>query len=1022
MREHSRGISISHNTVYGSISANPLDSHTDAPTSMEGTVIKNNLARWINTVHGDWPAEVVIGNNYTSTQWSSLIVDLEQDDYRVKAGSPLIDAGQTSGFTADFEGNPILGVPDIGAYEYSSGTITYTLTTSAAHGTIASTPNRTHYSPGETVTLQATPDSGYVFNGWADGLTGTANPATLVMNSNKSVTANFGPVAPTTYTLTVTAANGSVTRTPSKSSYTAGETVSLLAVPSSGYAFTGWSGAISGTSNPAAVVMDGSKSVTANFAVRTYTLDVSASSGSVTKNPNQATYPHGETVTLAAMAALGYEFTGWTGDLVGTSNPATVIMDGNKSITAQFSLVRADDDPPVLHDSSPAPDSIQVPLNSLVVLRISDEGEGVDGATVSIRINGDTVYAGNAASYSSAGGICRRMGDPAHYVYAYQPAHPFDFHDVVVATVNASDLAGNAMSEQSYSFETEMWAFGDNRRISTGPEGLDKGAPAAARDNGGNTWVAWHAGAAGTRDIYLARLASGAEHFGPPVRLTESASDQCNPDLAVGTDGTFYVVWQDNGRGNWDIHARTSRDGIVWSSPVQVTDSDQDEVHPAIAIDARSPNCAHVAWQDNRAGNDDIYVTSSSDGFVSKTIACVTSNVQDQVRPRIAIDASHTVHLVWTDYRNGSAGIVGAASNRGPWTNVPIAIGSGSQSDPVIAAEPTGSTLHFAWVNNTGGDDDIYYGCSSGLPASPLIGSTVVDDSSGADQRAPAIVAAGGPGGNARVFICWQDFRNAADHPDTDLYAIEVNAGAETNLYVGDGGTRARQSEPLVGVDLYGHPYVVWTDDRNGSDDIYFAASTFVEPTPLDTKMIARAAGGTVGAALPSGLDDVSVQIPAGACPYDVNVSIARIRNPRPGPAAEVRPYEFGPSGLRFDTPVTIRIPYTVVPDSRLPQPYWYDSMTGTWTQQSITNVEHIALSSTIHALQFQTTHFTPYALVAVADIGEAPAAGGSGGGGCSLVRHNGPGGAPEFFLPFVRLAAVMLALRRKDAKRRSDS
>ncbi len=42
-----------------------------------------------------------------------------------------------------------------------------------------------------TAVLQAVPDAGWNFSGWSGGLTGTTNPANLLMNGNKTVTATF---------------------------------------------------------------------------------------------------------------------------------------------------------------------------------------------------------------------------------------------------------------------------------------------------------------------------------------------------------------------------------------------------------------------------------------------------------------------------------------------------------------------------------------------------------------------------------------------------------------------------------------------------------------------------------------------------------------------------------------------------------------------------------------------------------------------------------------------------------------
>ncbi|MBN1672820.1 MAG: lamin tail domain-containing protein [Kiritimatiellae bacterium] len=76
----------------------------------------------------------------------------------------------------------------------------YTLTVTAANGTVTKSPNSTYYDNGSSVQLTATPNAGYTFTGWSGALSGTANPATLTMNADKSVTANFAgaiPAAPT---------------------------------------------------------------------------------------------------------------------------------------------------------------------------------------------------------------------------------------------------------------------------------------------------------------------------------------------------------------------------------------------------------------------------------------------------------------------------------------------------------------------------------------------------------------------------------------------------------------------------------------------------------------------------------------------------------------------------------------------------------------------------------------------------------------------------------------------------------
>ena len=69
-----------------------------------------------------------------------------------------------------------------------------------------------------------------------------------------------------------------------------------------------------------------------------YTLTVNVSpSGAGSVSPSGGSYSSGESVTLTATASSGHTFSAWSGDLTGSANPATITMNGNKSVTATFS-------------------------------------------------------------------------------------------------------------------------------------------------------------------------------------------------------------------------------------------------------------------------------------------------------------------------------------------------------------------------------------------------------------------------------------------------------------------------------------------------------------------------------------------------------------------------------------------------------------------------------------------------------------------------------------------------------------
>jgi unsaturated rhamnogalacturonyl hydrolase len=71
----------------------------------------------------------------------------------------------------------------------------YTLDTTAFHGTIYMNPKGITYTNGDTVRLIAIPDPGYKFSLWSGNITGTSDTIKIIVNSNKSIIANFSLTA-----------------------------------------------------------------------------------------------------------------------------------------------------------------------------------------------------------------------------------------------------------------------------------------------------------------------------------------------------------------------------------------------------------------------------------------------------------------------------------------------------------------------------------------------------------------------------------------------------------------------------------------------------------------------------------------------------------------------------------------------------------------------------------------------------------------------------------------------------------
>jgi|GEM_PF-1701336 len=205
------------------------------------------------------------------------------------------------------------------------------------------------YVENTEVYVTASPATDHVFADWSGDATGNANPAVVTMTSAKSVTANFQ--RETCYSLTTEASppgSGVISAVPAPNcgggKYVSGTQVQLTAVPATDHVLLGWAGDASGTDNPASLTVNGDKSVTARFAQETcYNLAVDASppgSGTVLREPppncGGGKYVAGTEVKLTASPGAGFAFDRWSGDVAGSANPETTLVDADKLVAAHF--------------------------------------------------------------------------------------------------------------------------------------------------------------------------------------------------------------------------------------------------------------------------------------------------------------------------------------------------------------------------------------------------------------------------------------------------------------------------------------------------------------------------------------------------------------------------------------------------------------------------------------------------------------------------------------------------------------
>ena len=243
------------------------------------------------------------------------------------------------------------------------------------------------------------------------------------------------------YKLTVSA-NPTVggTVTPGSSSYNKGQIVNLLATPSAEYVFKDWSGSLSGSTNPSPLTMDMDKSVVGNFEKRQYPLSLTIEGQGTVKEEiavvaPQSQYPSGTTVKLTATPNTGWNFSNWSGDLSGSNNPETILIDKTKSITVVFKQVPD-------KDGDGIPDDKDLDNNTRKGVPV--DANGVMLNPVYLDKNGVTIKAYDWAIVGDKGNV---------YNIEYKIINLAQLRDMIVKGEDYSKIVTTKITDFSYLFK-----------------------------------------------------------------------------------------------------------------------------------------------------------------------------------------------------------------------------------------------------------------------------------------------------------------------------------------------------------------------------------------------------------------------------------------------------------------------------------------------------------------------------------------------------------------------------------------
>ena len=217
-------------------------------------------------------------------------------------------------------------------------------------GIITCSPKAETHLQGSAVTLTARPVKGSKFVGWQCDASGSSSSCTVIMDSVKTVVAEFSEIQSFALVCPVEGngkgsinwaiESGQAVNSPEGVRYLDGSVVTLTAIASEGSLFRCWRGDASGSKPSCKVRFNSEKTVIAEFVqLKSYGLYVTTTGtgkGRVIRNIDAEAYYQGGVVTLKAQAAKGSIFVAWRGAASGFDDVCTVKINSQTSVTAEF--------------------------------------------------------------------------------------------------------------------------------------------------------------------------------------------------------------------------------------------------------------------------------------------------------------------------------------------------------------------------------------------------------------------------------------------------------------------------------------------------------------------------------------------------------------------------------------------------------------------------------------------------------------------------------------------------------------
>ena len=317
--------------------------------------------------------------------------------------------------------------------------------------------------------------------------------------------------------------------------------------------------------------------------------------------------------------------------------------------------------------------------------------------------------------------------------------------------------------------------------------------------------------------MFLTFAGLASAQWQPDVQLTnDTATSWTSYNYAwciAASGNVVHTVWYDNRDGNWEIYyKRSTNGGTNWGADTRLTNNTADSGPPSIAV---SGSLVHIVWFDKRDGNFEIYYKRSTDSGTTWEADTRLTSASSSENPSIAVSGS-LVHVSWRA-RHSTWEVYYKRSTDGGLTwgaDTQMTNNTTHSYAPSIAV--SGFLVYIVWYYFIDNSYEIYYKRSTDGGINWGAAIRLTNNAGGSIY--PSIAVSG-----SLVNVVWQESR---DGTFPEIYYKRstdggLTWGADTRLTYNP----AWSVRPSIAVSS-SLVHVVWYDERDGNDEVYYKRST----------------------------------------------------------------------------------------------------------------------------------------------------------------------------------------------------